>query len=73
MENAYCMVSKDVVTAVVIGSKLGISIDRIISTSKGDPDDNSNLRLLCGSCNNVKGNRTVAYLLSRLKELEIRS
>ena len=48
-------------------------IDHIIPTSKGGPDDNSNLQLLCGSCNSVKGNRTMAYLLSRLKELEIRS
>ena len=48
-------------------------IDHMVPTSKGGPDDDSNLQLLCGSCNSIKGNRTMAYLLSRLKEFAIRS
>ena len=44
-------------------------IDHIEPKSKGGQDTDDNLQLLCGHCNSVKGNRTMAYLLSKLKTL----
>ena len=43
-----------------------LEIDHIIATSVGGTDHISNLQLLCGHCNRVKGNRGQEYLLSRL-------
>ena len=44
-----------------------MEIDHIFSTSKGGGDHESNLQLLCSSCNRIKGDRPMEYLLSELK------
>ena len=31
--------------------------------------DDSNLQLLCGSCNSIKGNRSMGYLLNEVKKI----
>ncbi len=46
-------------------------IDHIYPKSKGGGDNIENLQLLCGSCNAIKGNRDMPYLMSRLRELKI--
>lgn len=43
------------------------TIDHIISKNKGGSDHVDNLQLLCGACNNTKGNRDQAYLIAKLK------
>ena len=47
-------------------------IDHVIPTSKGGADDDSNLQLLCGACNSMKGNRSMEYLLAKLKKEGVR-
>ena len=42
------------------------TVDHIIATTKGGTDHLTNLQLLCGHCNSVKGNRGQAYLLAKL-------
>ena len=46
-------------------------IDHIVPKSKGGGDNQDNLQLLCSHCNRIKGNNDMAYLVKRLKELNI--
>ena len=48
-----------------------LEIDHILPRADGGLDDDSNLQLLCGSCNRIKGDRDMAYLRMRLKELGV--
>ena len=43
-----------------------LTVDHIIAESKGGTDHLSNLQLLCGHCNSVKGNRGQEYLIAKL-------
>ena len=43
-------------------------VDHVIPQSRGGTDHIDNLQLLCGSCNRIKGNRTMEYLMARLAE-----
>ena len=45
-----------------------MTIDHIIPRSKDSTDAPENLQLLCGACNSMKGNRSQAYLIERLRE-----
>ncbi|MCY4352220.1 MAG: HNH endonuclease signature motif containing protein, partial [Gemmatimonadetes bacterium] len=45
-----------------------LELDHIVPRSKGGQDGNSNLQLLCGRCNRVKGDRPMAYLLAKMKD-----
>lgn len=42
-------------------------IDHKTPKAKGGQDTDSNLQLLCGHCNSVKGDRPMSYLLAKLK------
>ena len=44
-----------------------LEVDHIIATNKGGTDHISNLQLLCGNCNRVKGDRGMEYLRTRLQ------
>ncbi len=44
-----------------------LEVDHIIAVSKGGTDHISNLQLLCGNCNRVKGNRGMDYLRNKLR------
>ncbi len=43
-----------------------LQVDHIIARNKGGTDHLSNLQLLCGYCNSVKGDRGMEYLRQRL-------
>ena len=43
-----------------------LTVDHIIAKSKGGQDTDSNLQLLCGNCNSIKGDRDMAYLVSEV-------
>lgn len=49
-----------------------LTIDHIIARSVGGTDHISNLHLLCGHCNSLKGNRGMEYLAARLNEYNMR-
>lgn len=49
-----------------------MEVDHKTPRSKGGQDDDSNLQLLCGHCNRVKGDRTMAEAKVRLAELGIK-
>ena len=44
-------------------------IDHITPKSKGGPNVDRNLQLLCGSCNTIKGTRSMEIARNRLREL----
>ena len=46
----------------------GLTKDHIVPVSKGGSDDDSNIQLLCNSCNSIKGDRDMAYLINHLKK-----
>lgn len=41
--------------------------DDIVPRAKGGADTNSNLQLLCGFCNSLKGDRSMGYLVKEVK------
>lgn len=43
--------------------------DHIVPKAKGGQDTDKNLQLLCGSCNSIKGDRDMASLKARLKNI----
>ena len=43
-----------------------LTVDHIIAKSKGGQDTDSNLQLLCGSCNSIKGDRDMTYLVAEV-------
>ncbi len=49
-----------------------MTVDHIVATGRGGADHPSNYQLLCGACNSVKGKKTHAELIARLRELGIR-
>ena len=48
-----------------------LTIDHKTPTSAGGTDDIDNLQLLCGFCNSIKGDKDMAYLRTRLKDMGI--
>lgn len=48
-----------------------LTVDHEWPKSKGGTDHISNLQLLCGHCNSVKGNRPMEYLLAQLAETAV--
>ena len=49
-----------------------LDVDHVVAKSKGGTDHIGNLQLLCGNCNSVKGNRSMEYLVAKLKERKLR-
>ena len=45
-----------------------LEIDHVVPKSKGGHHTASNLQLLCGYCNRVKGNRSQEYLLNKVRK-----
>ena len=46
-------------------------VDHIIARVVGGTDHEDNLQLLCGSCNRIKGKKSQAELMARLKEMKL--
>ena len=46
------------------------ALDHITPKSKGGPDIDANLQLLCGSCNSIKGQGSMADLLAKRAQLQ---
>ena len=46
----------------------GLTIDHRVARSTGGTDDDSNIQLLCSSCNSIKGDRSMGFLKSVLRE-----
>ena len=44
-----------------------LEVDHIIARASGGTDHLTNLQLLCGSCNRIKGNRGTEYLRDKLQ------
>ena len=44
-----------------------LEVDHVISRRKGGTDHIDNLQLLCGSCNRIKGDRGMEYLMVKLQ------
>ena len=44
-----------------------LEVDHIIARAKGGTDHLSNLQLLCGNCNRIKGDRGMEYLRTKLQ------
>ena len=49
-----------------------LTVDHIVSQSKGGSDHPDNLQLLCGACNSKKGERTMEALIADLLAAQIR-
>ena len=47
------------------------TVDHMVPQSRGGTDHLDNLKLLCGACNSVKGDRPQEHLIARLKEMAI--
>jgi len=47
-----------------------LEIDHIVPKAKGGGDYYENYQLLCGSCNRIKGDRTMAYLRMKIETRE---
>ena len=47
-------------------NKKNLEVDHIVAKSKGGTDARRNLQLLCSSCNRIKGDRGMEYLMTRL-------
>ncbi len=45
-----------------------LQVDHIIARAQGGTDHISNLQLLCGSCNSIKGDRGMEYLVAKLHQ-----
>ena len=43
-----------------------LTIDHVLPRSKGGQDNIENLQLLCGSCNSIKGDRSMDYLNAKI-------
>ena len=46
-----------------------LTIDHISPKAQGGSDDRDNLQLLCHSCNSIKGDRPMSYLMERLGQI----
>ena len=49
-----------------------LEVDHVIPKTKGGPDDDKNLQLLCGHCNRVKSTKTMQEAKVRLADLGIK-